>query len=208
MDIKLIKDFFGLSEKQTETLFYLIRNGRMKDSELKDALGFSSVTSAAHYRKNLEKRKVIVRYTALVDWKKLGYKTRFMVIVEGKDEKALTEISRNHILLTKEYLKTKGEIATLQMPHGKIILRDVLTCQSGEGIIMGYATSDIAAKEYSEFYLKELHPDIETRLFIMESATIENFFIQKEFIKKCMKMIKIKDEDKRKLRDFRNSLKC
>ncbi len=208
MDIKYIKNFFNLNEKQMEALFYLIRNGRMRDSELRSALGFSSVTSAAHYRKNLEKRKVILGYTAVVDWKKLGYKTKFMIIVEGKDEEALREISRNHILLTKEYLKTKGEIAALQMPHGKIILRDVLTCQSGEGVIIGYATSDIAAKEYSEFYLKELHPDIETRLFIMESATIENFFIQKKFIEKCMRMIKIKNEDKIKLEDFRDRLQC
>jgi DNA-binding Lrp family transcriptional regulator len=195
----------ALNEKQAKTLLSLMRDGRLKDSELKEILGFSSVSAAARYRKNLEKGGIIKGYTMIVDWEKLGYKTKFMILVEGEDKEALHEISKDHVMSTEEYLKKMGDILITPTLFGNVILKDVLTSFGEVGIIMGCATSDDAAKSYSELYLKERYPKIKTRLLIIRDITINDFFIQNNFIDMYKKMIKITKRDMTRLKEFRNA---
>jgi DNA-binding Lrp family transcriptional regulator len=193
-----------LNEKQAKTLLSLMRDGRLKDSELKEILGVKSDNAAAYHRRRLEKNEIIKRYRAVVNWGKLGYKKKFIILVETDDEKTFHAVVKNHILVTSEYLKRRGDVVILPVVFGEVILKDVLTCYGATGVIIGYATCEEAAKNYAEVYLKQIHPKIRTQLFLLKDMTIDDFFVQKDFIKRFLKMLQITDADKRFLREIVN----
>lgn len=107
---KIVRTLTQLNEKEARTLLALMKNGRLTDSKLKEILEFRSENSAAYYRKRLEKAGIIERYAAVVNWKKLGFNTKFLVLVEGNDEKTFHEIERDHVFSAHEYLSKIGDI--------------------------------------------------------------------------------------------------
>ncbi len=192
-----------LNDKEVKTLFALMKDGRIKDSKLKEILGFKSENSAAYYRKRLEKAGIIERYSAIVNWKKLGYSTKFMIIVEGKDEKMFHEIERDHVFSADEYLSKIGDIVVTPTIFGPVILKEVSTSYGVVGVITGYATSEDAARNYSEVYLKERYPGIKTTTYILKDATIKDFFIQKDFIEKYKVLSPPTEKDIKRLNRFK-----
>jgi predicted transcriptional regulator len=59
---RIVKDLSPrLNEKEVRALLALMKDGRLKDSKLKEILGFRSENSAAYYRKRLEKAGIIER---------------------------------------------------------------------------------------------------------------------------------------------------
>ena len=192
-----------LNDKEAKTLLALIRDGRIKDSKLKEILGFKSENSAAYYRRRLEEAGIIERYAAVVNWQRLGYGTKFMIIVEGKDEKMFHEIERDHLFSADEYLNKIGEIVVTPTIFGPVILKEVSTSYGVVGIITGYAVSEDAARNYSEVYLKERYPGIKTTTYILKDATIKDFFIQKDFIEKYKALFPPTEKDIKRLERFK-----
>lgn len=83
------------------------------------------------------------------------------------------------------------------------MLKEVSTSYGVAGVITGYAASEDAAKNYSEVYLKERYPDIKTATYILKDATIKDFFIQEEFIKKFRVLSPPAEKDIRRLERFK-----
>jgi len=192
-----------LNDKEAKVLLALLNDGRLKDSKLKKILGFKSENSAAYYRRRLEEAGIIERYAAVVNWEKLGYGTKFMIIVEGKDKKMFHEIERDHVFSVDEYLNKIGEIVVTPTIFGPVILKEVSTSYGVVGLITGYAASEDAVRNYSEVYLKERYPGIKTTTHIIKDATIKDFFIQKDFINKYKVLFPKTEEDIKRLEVFR-----
>lgn len=192
-----------LNEKEARALLALMRNGRVSDSKLKEILGFRSENSAAYYRKRLEKAGIIERYAAIVNWEKLEFSTKFMVLVEGNDEKTFHEIERDHVFSAHEYLSKIGDVVVTPTLFGPVVLKEVSTSYGVVGVITGYATSEDAAKNYSEVYLKERYPDIKTTTHILKNTTIKDFFIQRDFIKKFKALSPPTEKDIKRLERFK-----
>ncbi len=180
-----------------------MKDGRLKDCKLKEILGFRSENSAAYYRKRLEKAGVIERYAAVVNWEKLGFNTKFMVLVESEDEKIFHEIERDHVFSADEYLSKIGEIVVTPTLFGPVVLKEVSTSYGIIGVITGYAVSEDAAKSYSEVYLKERYPNIKTTTYILKDTTIKDFFIQKDFIEKFKALSPPIEKDIKRLERFK-----
>lgn len=207
-DERLIKNLnLVLKDKEAKTLLALMRDGRLTDSKLKEILGLRSENAAAHYRKTLEKERIIERYNTIVNWEKLGYKTKFMVLVEGKNKKFFHILEKNHILVTDEYLNKIGELVALPMIFGHILLRDVMTCYGRSGIIIGYATSEEAAKFYVEVYLRQIHPYIKTNLLFIKDTSIKDFFVQRGFIEQYKKTLRMTEKDEKFLEEIRKRIR-
>ncbi|GBE19257.1 MAG TPA: hypothetical protein ENH13_07455 [Euryarchaeota archaeon] len=200
----MIENLFpNLNRNQTLTIVSLMRNGRLTDSKLKDILGYKSENSAAYYRKELEKKGIIKGYTAEIDWEKLGYSTRFLIIVEAENSVTLHEIERDHIFAADEYLKNVGDIVSTPTLFGNVLLKDVATSYGTLATIHGLATSEDAVRSYSEIYLKERYHGIQTTVYILKDFSIIDFFIQKEFIEKYKKLSPMTEKDEKRLEMFR-----
>ncbi len=184
-------------------LLYLFRDSSLTDSKIKEMMGFSSVTSASHYRKQLESRGLIKRYALDIDWEKLGYKTKFLILVEAEDKDTLHQVAKDHVLAAEEYAKRVGEIILVPIPFGKVVLKDVMTFFGELGIITGIAPSDDAAKMYAEVYLKERYPRAKITINLIKDVTVKDFLLQSEFIKAYKSILNITPQDLERLQEFR-----
>lgn len=142
-----------------------------------------------------------------MDWEKLGFETRFMVLVECKSREEFHRLERRHVLITEEYRKKHGGVVMFSAMFGNVLLEEVATHYDKAGVIVGYSTGKEAAKFYAEVYLKQLHPEISTRLFLLRNATIQNFFIQEEFLESYMEVIDLTEEDKEFIKKIREELR-
>jgi len=191
-----------LNEKQALALLALMKEGRLTDTELKDVLGYSSVSAASRHRKKLEEKGIIKGYSAIVDWEKLGYVTRFLIIVEGESREALNEIARDHVLSTGEYLDNIGDMLITPGPLGDVILEEVMASFGEFGVIAGVATSEDAARSYCDLFLRERYSGAQMKLLLVRNVTIDKFFIQKEFIESYKNMLHLSERDRKRLKEF------
>ncbi len=178
-----------LGEKQTLVLIELLRDGKITDDELRKSLGLGDSTSAGYHRKILEKKGIIKKYMAEIDWTKLGYPTEFIILCEGKGSRSLYEMEKGYIESIDEYLNKHGDIIITPTTFGKVVIRDVVYCfgEKMMTIIKGYATSDHDVVAYSRQYLI-VYPDIETTILTIEGKckAVQDFFINKD----CLKALK------------------
>ncbi|RMF89421.1 MAG: hypothetical protein D6733_06375 [Methanobacteriota archaeon] len=202
--LKMFRILFpNLSEKEAKTILSLLKDGRLSDSKLKEILGFKSENAAAYYRRKLEKKGVIKGYTAVVDWERLGYNTRFIITVEAESKEELKRIERDHVFSAGEYLREIGDIVCTPTLFGNVVLEDVATCYGMMACIHGVAASEDAARNYAEVYLRERYPEIKADVHILRDATIKGFFIQKEFIERYMSLSPMTEKDEQLLKRFR-----
>lgn len=173
-----------LSANKAIVLASVLENGRVGDSKLAKLLKLKSATAAAYYRKDLENQGIIKGYTAIVDWRKLGYPTEFIVLLEGESTEANVEIDKEFTASLEEYSKKKGEVFVLPSGNGRVIISDILAC-FGERpltVILGHATSDQDAIVYSRYYVAEKFTSAKTTFLLVKGRGIQNFFIQKDYI--------------------------
>lgn len=173
-----------LSANKAIVLASVLENGRVSDTELAKLLKLKSATAAAYYRKDLENQGIIKEYTAIVDWRKLGYPTEFIVLLEGESTEANVEIDKEFTASLEEYSKKKGEVFVLPSGNGRVIISDILAC-FGERpltVILGHATSDQDAIVYSRYYVAEKFTSAKTTFLLVKGRGIQNFFIQKDYI--------------------------
>jgi DNA-binding Lrp family transcriptional regulator len=175
-----------LSEKQTQVVIELIKDGRSTDDYLRKALNLGDSTSAGYHRKKLERIGVIRGYVAEIDWEKLGYPTEFIILCEGKDSRSLYEMEKEYIKSIRKYVDKHGEIYITPTAFGKVVIRDVLYC-FGEKImtiVKGHATSDHDVIAYSRQYLLR-YPNIEITVLNIKGGcnAIQNFFINKDCLR-------------------------
>lgn len=192
-----------LNEKQAKTLLSLMRDGRLKDSKLKEILGFKSENAASYRRRKLEKEGIIKGYTAIIDWGKLGYKTKFIVLVDAVDKDTFHRIEREHVLAANEYLRSVGEIILIPTLFDPVLLKEVSTCYGVIGYITGYALDEDSVKNYANVYLTERYPGIKTTIYFLKSMTVEDFFIHTDFIEKYNELSPPTEEDIERLTEFR-----
>jgi len=181
-----------LNIKKAMVLASVMENGRVSDAELAEPLKLKSATAASYYRRDLEKQGIIKGYTAILDWRKLGYPTEFIVLVEGESTEANVDIEKEFVASLEDYSKKKGEVFVLPSGNGRVIISDILTC-FGEmplTVILGHATSDQDAIVYSRYYVAEKFTNAKTTFLLVKGREIQNFFIQRDYIdfmKGCFK---------------------
>lgn len=193
-----------LNKTQAKVLLELLRHGRLRDSKLKEVIGFKSNNTSAYHRRRLEKEGIIKGYRAIVDWEKLGYPCRFMVIAGSADREIAHQIERDHCFSAEEYQNKVGEMVITSVPHGEVILESVQITEEKMAIIFGYATSMDAAKSYCKIYLEGRYPGIETELFFSDIYTIEDFFISRESIEEYSSLYSKNKKDKTSLKRFKS----
>lgn len=174
----------ALNIKKATVLASVLENGRVGDAELAEPLKVKSATAAAYYRKDLENQGIVKGYTAIVDWRKLGYPTEFIVLLEGESTEANVDIDKEFTASLEEYSKKKGEVFVLPSGNGRVIISDILAC-FGERpltVILGHATSDQDAIVYSRYYVAEKFTSAKTTFLLVKGRQIQNFFIQRDYI--------------------------
>ncbi|MFQ6136367.1 MAG: hypothetical protein ACE5PM_04205 [Candidatus Hydrothermarchaeales archaeon] len=173
-----------LSKKKAITLTSIMRNGRITDSELMERLKLKSANSASYYRKDLEKRGIVKGYSAEIEWKKLGYPTKFIVLIEGRDMESNFDIEKDHLAALEEYYEEKGDIFILPSGLGRVIIEEISTCfgERPMTIIVGHATSDHDAITYSRYYIADRFEDAKTTFLLVKGNSVENFFIRHDYI--------------------------
>lgn len=174
----------ALNINKAIVLASVLENGRVTDAKLAVPLKLKSPTAASYYRKDLEKQEIIKGYTAILDWRKLGYPTEFIVLVEGESAEASVDIEKELVALLEDYSKKKGEVFILPSGNGRVIISDVLTCFGGIPltVILGHATSDQDALVYSRYYVAEKFTNAKTTFLLVKGREIQNFFIQRDYI--------------------------
>ena len=180
-----------LTKKEAKILFMLMKNSRTSDSMLKNLLNCKSENTPKYYRKKLESLGIIERYSVVINWERLGFKKKFLIVVECKNKDDFHRIAKRHVFLTKNYLNEKGELVYIETPYGLILLKEVLTTYNGVGIIIGYAQSMDAIKHYVEIYIKEKYPEMRVKeMYIVRDSTVKDFFIHENFVKQFIKTLK------------------
>lgn len=174
----------ALNIKKAMVLASVIENGRVTDAELAVPLKLKSATAASYYRKDLEKQGIIKGYTAIVDWRKLGYPTEFIVLVEGESAEANVDIEKEFVTSLEYYLRKKGEVFILPSGNGRVIISDILACfgERPMSVIVGHATSDQDAIVYSRYYVAEKFTNAKTTFLLVKGREIQNFFIQGDYL--------------------------
>jgi DNA-binding Lrp family transcriptional regulator len=196
-----------LTEKDIITIISLMRNGRLKDEELMGILGAKNPNSAAYYRKKLEEKGIIKRYTAEINWSKIGYKTEFLILAEGSDTRSFDDIERDYIFGLVEYLDKIGDIIITPAGLGKVILSGTYNCFGEKSMVLihGYATSDQDAITYSRGYLTSRYPGIKTTIVTVKYSSVLNSFIQKEIVNVIKDSFTMTKEDKAALEHFKKT---
>ncbi|NOZ76737.1 MAG: hypothetical protein GXO65_03485 [Euryarchaeota archaeon] len=173
-----------LNERKSVTLYSLMKKGRMTDAELMNYIDLKSANSASYYRRDLEEQGIIKGYTALVDWKKLGYPTEFLVLIEGRDMETNFNIEKEIVSSLEDYIKTKGDVLILPSGNGRVLIANIMTC-FGERpltLIHGHATSEHDALIYFRYYVAEKFVDAKNSFLTVKGKGIENHFIQESYI--------------------------
>ncbi len=195
-----------LNKKKAITLTAIMRKGRITDMELMETLGLKSANSASYYRKDLEKRDVIKRYTAEIEWTNLGYPTKFIVLLEAEDMESNFDVEKEFLAALEEYYEEKGDIFVLPSGLGRVVIEDISTCfgERPMTIIAGYATSDHDAMTYYRYYVADRFKDAKASFMLVKGKSIHNFFIKKDYIDLMKgsfvedKTIKLPDEFKKR----------
>ncbi|MFQ6105878.1 MAG: hypothetical protein ACE5NL_02280, partial [Candidatus Hydrothermarchaeaceae archaeon] len=173
-----------LDRRKAVVVAGVMRDGRVSDVEFMKPMGLKSANAASYYRKDLEKKGIIEGYVAVIDWKKLGYPTEFMVLLEGGDTQTSFDVEKEFIAALEEYAKKKGSIFILPSGNGRVIIKDIFTCfgERPMTLIMGHATSDHDAIIYSRYYVAEKFVNAKTTFLLIKGKGIENFFINRAYI--------------------------
>ncbi|MEE8359146.1 MAG: Lrp/AsnC family transcriptional regulator [Candidatus Hydrothermarchaeales archaeon] len=173
-----------LNKKKSTTLTAIMRKGRITDLELMKTLGLKSANSASYYRKDLEKRGIIKRYTAEVEWTNIGYPITFVVLLEAKDMESNFDIEKEYLAALDDYYKEKGDIFVLPSGLGRVVIEDISTCfgERPMTIITGHATSDHDAMTYYRYYVADRFTAAKTTFLLIKGKCIQNFFIKKDYI--------------------------
>lgn len=174
----------ALNIKKATVLASVMRNGRVGDAELAELLKLKSATAASYYRKDLEKQGIVEGYTAVVNWKKVGYPTEFIALVEGESAEANVDIEKEFVASLEDYARKKGEVLVLPSGNGRVIISDILACFGERPMtaIIGHATSDQDAIVYSRYYVAEKFTNAKTTFLLVKGRSIQNFFIQGDYI--------------------------
>ncbi len=173
-----------LKTRKSIVLTSILRNGRISDSDLMEPLELKSANAASYYRKDLESQGIIKGYTAIIDWKKLGYPTEFLVIIEGKDMDANFNVEKEIVASLEDYEKKNGDMFILPSGNGRVIIGDIMTCfgERPMTVIQGHATSQHDAIIYSQYYVSDKFTDTKITFLLIKGKGIHNFFINKEYI--------------------------
>ncbi len=173
-----------LNERKSIVLASILKNGRISDSELMVPLKLKSANSASYYRKDLESQGIIKGYTAIIDWKKLGYPTEFLVLIEGEDMDANFNVEKEIIASLEDYEKKNGDIFILPSGNGRAIISNIMTCfgERPMTIIVGHATSEHDAIIYSQYYVSDKFTDTKITFLLIKGKGVHDFFIDKDYI--------------------------
>ncbi|MEK6977114.1 MAG: Lrp/AsnC family transcriptional regulator [Candidatus Hydrothermarchaeota archaeon] len=174
----------GLNRKKAITLLKVLEDGRVADSDLMGALGLRSANSASYYRKDLEEQGIIKGYTAVIDWRKLGYSTEFLVLMEGRDMESNFNLEKELVASLEDYAKENGDVFILPSGNGRVVVSSIITCfgERPMTVLLGHATSEQDAIVFSRYYIAEKFTDARTTFLLVKGKGVDNYRIQKDYI--------------------------
>jgi DNA-binding Lrp family transcriptional regulator len=173
-----------LNRKKAITLYRVLKDGRVSDTELMNSLGLKSANSASYYRRDLENQGIIQRYTALIDWRKLGYPAEFVVLIEGRDMETTFHVEKELVASLEDYVQEKGEVFILPSGEGRVVITDLSTCfgERPMTLLRGHATSEQDAIVFSRYYIAEKFTEARMTFLLVKGKGIQEGFIQRDYL--------------------------
>ena len=185
-----------LNETDVFILLTLMENSKITNAELAKILDFKDGNSVAYHIRNMQKEEIIDRYTLIPNWKRMGLSSEFIILAEAETEEQLLEIEKMHVTEAEIYASKIGDIVVTPTISGCVILQNVYHCfgDKNMAVITGRATSDQDAAVYCKNYLVNRYPDIKINLMMNKYKTVNEFFIDKNVIKKVKEFFQMPEE--------------
>lgn len=192
-----ISEVSYLNQSDIFILLAMMENSKISNAELAKILDFKDGNSVAYHIRNIQKENLIDRYTLIPNWKRMGLSTEFIILAEAENEEQLLEIEKIHVMEAETHASTIGDIVITPTISGCVILENVYHCfgDKSMAIITGRATSDQDAAVYCKNYLVNKYPDITISLMLNKYKTINEFFIDKNVIKKVKGFFQMSEEE-------------